>query len=268
MLVMAAAAMPVLAQGGEFVEVTSVRNCPALPPRLQPPKSVFDLRIDDIKTIMGVGTSAMAAFGAKSTTFSIPLVIINNPLWEDRFVPNALGHFSECVNRGVNFATGGDQDSTSVGALLRNFNPRLRGLSAGRRSFAFCFGKICPSRVLFPDDVEVQGLNAAQSGAWMINWPNQMGYFRDWLPKVDPDYLKSDDYKLLIVELGVNDACQSCAKQEGRDEHTADLYEKHLRDLLDSIKKNVKNVVVLVMSLINFEAFYKLQRSLDYCDTA
>ncbi|KAI8850114.1 hypothetical protein BC829DRAFT_173030 [Chytridium lagenaria] len=166
-------------------QAQSINDCPRLPPRSQPPTSVFDLRIDDIQTIMGIGTSAMAGFGARSTSFNIPTVILSNPLYEDR---------------GVNFATGGDETSGSLGALIRNFRPSLKGLSLGRRMFEFCFGPVfCLSRgPLFPDNVPVQGLNAAQSGAWISNWDNQIAYFKDHLATVEPNLHRPDNFKLLV----------------------------------------------------------------------
>ncbi|KAJ3103859.1 hypothetical protein HDU97_009778 [Phlyctochytrium planicorne] len=243
------------ANAGAQTTAENINACPALRQRSGRPTSVRDLRIDDIDSVLAIGTSASAALGARETTFSALAVIYAGVIWE---------------YRGVNFATGGDGDAESVGSFIRHFNPELKGLSFGRRTFEFCFGPgiKCPSRVILKDDVPVQGLNAAQSGAWAVNWPNQMGYFKDNLKNVAPQSDQPGNYKLLIVEMGINDICTFCDQTNFPELHTADIYEKTMRAMLDEIRRSIKNVVVVFMAMFDLKSLIKLNSSIQYCKAA
>ncbi|KAJ3218281.1 hypothetical protein HDU67_006254 [Dinochytrium kinnereticum] len=155
-----------------IVKVTDIAQCPPLKPREKAPDSVWDLRVDDIKVIMGVGDSIMAGFAAKVSSIKDFLSFKTNPLWE---------------YRGVNFATGGEAESKSVANLLKRFTPGLTGESKGVMNFHICWGPICTARTkLQPDNIPVQGLNSAQSGAWVVNWGGMVDYLNDYLTTVDP----------------------------------------------------------------------------------
>ncbi|KAJ3218280.1 hypothetical protein HDU67_006253 [Dinochytrium kinnereticum] len=229
--------------------VEDVRFCPKLKPRETPAASVWDLRVDDIKTVLGVGDSIMAGFGSRINDKK--QILSNNPLLE---------------YRGANFATGGDDDSKSVGNLIKHYSPSVRGLSQGTRVFNFCYGPICPSTAFIKDNVPVQGLNAAESGAWTKNWPNQMGYFRDHLTTVNPTALTDPtDFKLMMVVLGYNDLCLGCTDWSSSLVFEADKYEKNLRDLLLSIRQSIPNVLVSVLSPFKLSQITPLTDTSGHC---
>ncbi|KAJ3277740.1 hypothetical protein HDU76_010187 [Blyttiomyces sp. JEL0837] len=168
--------------------------------------------------------------------------------------------------RGANFATGGDNDSLSVGAQVRAFNPKLRGLSYGDRVFDFCYGPICAARTLIPDNVPVQGLNAAESGAWVSNWQPQLSYFHDHLSEVDPLYKTSP--KLMILELGYNDLCLGCFNWTQKLEFEADKFEGHLRDMLTALRSSIPNLLVLIMPTFHLSELHSVFIKDDYCKIA
>ncbi|KAJ3108379.1 hypothetical protein HDU97_001504 [Phlyctochytrium planicorne] len=232
------------------IRVPDVSQCPPLRPRTSPPKDVRDLRIDDIKTVLGIGDSIMAGFGSRIT--DARMLFYTNPLLE---------------YRGANFATGGDKDSKSVGNLVKQFSPNLKGLSYGNRLFDFCYGPICPARTfLLKDNVPVQGLNAAESGAWVSNYGKQIGYFKDHLLTVDP-VAKSDprDYKLLLLVLGYNDLCLGCNDWAANLVFEADKYEANLREALFAIRNTMTNVVVDVISPFNMSQIHPLTETSKHC---
>ncbi|KAI9357700.1 hypothetical protein DFJ73DRAFT_774726 [Zopfochytrium polystomum] len=205
-------------------QVPSIDQCPSLTPRPAKPTSVHDIRPDEIETIMGIGDSILAGFASRVT--DLTYLLSHNPLYE---------------YRGVNLATGGDSDSTSLGNLMKHYSPTLKGLSHGERTIDFCYGPICPV-VILGDDVPVQGLSAAESGAWVVNWPPQIDYFKKHLPTVDPNYPTS--FKFLTVMLAYNDMCLGCFNWTQKLVFEADQYETNLRNLMKSIRANVPRVVV------------------------
>jgi phospholipase B1 len=119
--------------------VADISSCPKLPARSSPPRSVQDLRPDDIKVIGALGDSITAGFAAKG------LANPNGNL--------GLGDLKE--DRGVSFVIGGDARASSVGNYLAYYNPSLVGRSVGTRNFNL-FGGNNPS---------VDKFNAAITGA-------------------------------------------------------------------------------------------------------
>lgn len=67
-------------------------GCPFLKPRDQPAQDVHDLRPDDIKIVMGLGDSVMAAFAAKGIQKDTFFTIEN--LYENRGISFAMGGVS------------------------------------------------------------------------------------------------------------------------------------------------------------------------------
>ena len=103
--------------------VTNIAQCPKLKPRKVPPKSVHDLRVDDIKIIMALGDSVTAGFGAKGRNVHIPIDIYN--LYE---------------NRGVSFSMGGDPGAVTIANFIQHYSPELIGSSIGNHLVELCYG--------------------------------------------------------------------------------------------------------------------------------
>lgn len=173
---------------------------------------------------MGLGDSIMSGFGSRISNF-----------WQ-LFKTNPLNQY-----RGSNFATGGDDDSLSIGNLIKHYSPNIVGLSKGVRAFEICYGPLCPS-AFFGDNVPVQGLNAAEAGAWAENFKPQIDYFKKHLPEVDPHWETS--FKYLTFQLGYNDLCLGCFKWTQDLEFDATKYEINLRVALNELRKTVPNVIV------------------------
>ncbi|KAJ1563059.1 hypothetical protein HK405_003171 [Cladochytrium tenue] len=226
--------------------VTDIGQCPTFAPRSPQPTSVHDLRVDEIQTIMGIGDSVMAGFGARVTSFL--QLLSKNPLLE---------------YRGANLATGGDDDSKSLGNSLLHYNPKLLGLSHGTRTFDFCYGPICPT-VIEGDNVAVQGLNAAESGAWVSNWPTQYTYIQDHMAQVDSGY--NSTFKFVPVVLGFNDLCLGCYNWTQDLLFDADKYESNVRDLLDALRGLVPRAVVLLLSPFDISQLVPIAYSETSCD--
>ncbi|KAJ3196434.1 hypothetical protein HK101_008941, partial [Irineochytrium annulatum] len=167
--------------------------------------------------------------------------------------------------RGANFATGGDPDSLSLGNLMLHYNPTLKGLSHGNRLFDFCYGPICAARHILPDNVPVQGLNAAESGAWVDNWPNQMGYLNTHLRTVDPQAGSANHYTLISLVMGFNDLCLGCFNWTAELVFEADKYESNMRSMLQAIRGNFTNVVVSVVTPFNMSQIHTLTEKDTYC---
>lgn len=100
-------------------------GCPFLPPRKNPATSVHDLRPDDIRVVMGLGDSVMAAFAAKGIQDGTFFTMAN--LHEDR---------------GVSFAMGGDPNTVTVPNILHYYSYHLVGSSVGSHLISICFGKV------------------------------------------------------------------------------------------------------------------------------
>jgi phospholipase B1, membrane-associated len=103
--------------------VKDITQCPKLAPRRIPPKSVHDLRVDDIKVIMAIGDSVTAGFGAKGHDTNIPVDI--HKLYE---------------NRGVSFPIGGDPGAVTIANFIKYYSPELIGSSIGDHLIELCYG--------------------------------------------------------------------------------------------------------------------------------
>ncbi|KAJ3306658.1 hypothetical protein HDU76_004770 [Blyttiomyces sp. JEL0837] len=231
--------------------IVTMPDCAKLEGRGSAPSSVHDLRADDIQIIMGIGDSVMAGMNSRTI---LAQQIANRFLNEDR---------------GVNFATGGDNDSISVGAMFRQFNPYMKGLSYGTRDFEYCYGDLCPSRsFIMPDNVAVQGLNAAESGAWVLNWQNQVNYIKQYLPSFTQSLDSSKPiYKLLIIQLGFNDLCQSCDESPtATSQHNLTRIENEMKLMLNSLKSFLEDTIVVIMPPFKLSTVRKLQKSIPFCE--
>ncbi|CAB5343799.1 unnamed protein product [Rhizophagus irregularis] len=161
-----------------------------LKPRQTPPKSVHDLRIDDIKVIMAIGDSITAGFGAKGHHANIPIDIHN--LHE---------------NRGVSFSIGGDPGAVTIANFIKHYSPELIGSSTGDHLVELCYGLICPPYQYKP---KKDRFNAAQSGMMASNLTIELNYLLDQLYK-EPMEVVLKSYKYLTFFIGSNDICFRCS---------------------------------------------------------
>ncbi|KAJ3411197.1 hypothetical protein HDV05_002625 [Chytridiales sp. JEL 0842] len=235
---------------GGLTVVRDVKECPTLKKRVVPNGAVnmHDIRIDEFDTIIGVGDSIMASIG---TRFTKPSQFLTN--------------FPFLEYRGANFATGGDDDNISLGSLMKHYNPTLKGLSKGNRFVQVCYGPLCPQNVpiLNQYNVPVQGLNAAQSGAWVFNWPPQADYINDTLPTLDPNFKTSK--KLVVVELGYNDLCLGCFDWTQDLIFEVEKFESNFRSLLTTLRSQLTNTLVLVLPPFRLSQLATLTQKSGYC---
>lgn len=95
----------------------NISNCPNLPPRTDSgPKSIHDLRPDDIKVILAMGDSVMTGFGTRLNSVSELFRNFTNPLLE---------------YRGTSFSMGADDDVVTLANLFKRYNPDVKGASKG-----------------------------------------------------------------------------------------------------------------------------------------
>jgi hypothetical protein len=122
---------------------------------------------------------------------------------------------------------------------------------------------ICPARTIIKDNIKVQGLNAAQSGAWVSNYPPQLDYFNDYLPTLDPQFQTSR--KLLIIELGYNDLCLGCFEWSKDLVFEQEKFENNFRAMLTTIRSQLKNVIVSIIPPFNLSQIHNVAAKSKYC---
>ncbi|KAF7727440.1 DnaJ (Hsp40), sub C, member 2 [Apophysomyces ossiformis] len=210
-------------------------TCPPLTPRTQMPKSVYDLRPDDIKVVMGIGDSVMAGFGAKGLQGR--QYVSKSTLREDR---------------GVSFAMGGDTGAVTLPNMIHYYSPYLYGASKGSHLFTLCFAvnfavflflqgdSFCP---VYQYRSSADVLNAAQSGARSMNLDHELDYV---LKQLEEAYktgdVKKTDWKMLIVFIGSNDMCHACTLPSS----LPPAYAVDLLAAIDRVRVNVPNVLVQI----------------------
>ncbi|KAI8333393.1 hypothetical protein BC941DRAFT_358009 [Chlamydoabsidia padenii] len=217
--------------------------CPTLTPR-QPPRTILDLRADDIKVVIGVGDSVMAGFGAKGVQ-------------NDRFV--SVNTLKEA--RGVSFALGGDQDRVTVPNLIHYYSRNLYGSSVGDQVFTICFGdQFCPSGQYKP---QIDGLNGAQSGARSVNLNHELDYLlKELNDAYNNNKIKRTDWKLLTFFIGSNDICHACVVNSS----LPAPYAINVQSALERIRLNIPKVLIQIIGMIRVdEIFTATQAYPEYC---
>lgn len=162
-------------------QVHNYSECPQLAPRNSGPKSIQDLRIDDIKVIGALGDSITAGFGAKGL--------------EDPGKPFQLSTIYE--HRGVSWVIGGDDGAITVANIMKHFQSDLIGASVGEHVANVCYGIFCPPFQYRPS---LDQFNAAKSGAMVPNLKGEAKWLINqmyWRREVD----WANDYKLSIFLL-------------------------------------------------------------------
>ena len=109
-------------------------------------------------------------------------------------------HVLDIYTIGTNFATGGDDDTISVGSILNYFNPNIVGLSKGNTNPTVCYGPFCfadtPSDPMSP---KIHGLDAALSGAWSTesNTKRMIRYLDRTMPLLAGQELAENGWKVI-----------------------------------------------------------------------
>ncbi|KAI8996700.1 hypothetical protein BC832DRAFT_535370 [Gaertneriomyces semiglobifer] len=224
-----------------------IESCPSLVPRSERPTSVHDLRIaDDFRVVAALGDSITAGFGAKG-------IVRGQPISKE--------HMQE--DRGVAFSMGGDCNAWTLANFIRFYQPEVEGLSFGSHFGEFCSGPMCAPYQYHSSD----NLNGAQSGAFVMNLSHEL----DYLIKMMKRSRKIDfqnDFKLLTLFIGSNDACLGCGVLSHYMYLSPDAYELQMRGLLLRIKASIPNVVVNILTQFNVSQVYDLTHNDPYCEMA
>ncbi|RIA98105.1 hypothetical protein C1645_174973 [Glomus cerebriforme] len=221
--------------------VKNISQCPKLTPRQTLPRSVHDLRIDDIKVIMALGDSITAGFGAKGHNVKAPIDI--HKLHE---------------NRGVSFSIGGDPGAVTIANFIQHYSPELIGPSTGDHLVELCYGLICPPYQYKP---EKDRFNAAQSGMMASNLTIELNYLLEQLYK-EPMEVVLKSYKLLNFFIGSNDICFRCSNDLPW--LTPEQFENYLISTLDVIRSEIPNTIVNLLGVFNVSQVYNFHGE-DYC---
>ncbi|CAN9502403.1 unnamed protein product [Ophioblennius macclurei] len=200
-------------------------SCADTAPSNSVPTSADKVRPADIKVIAALGDSLTAAFGAKATTL-LDLRI----------------EYS-----GVSWSIGGDgnlENTTTLGNILKKFNPDLKGMSTGQ------------------GNEQIRGFNVAVSGAKISGIPGQVQRLVAAM-KNDSAVDFEKDWKLVTLFIGGNDMCQYC---NDRATYSAENHTIHMRTSLDILYKEVPRVIVNVVELFEIEGLRKIKRNSLGCN--
>lgn len=221
--------------------IASVQDCPMLPARSNPPLSVHDLRIDDIKVISAIGDSITAGFGARDGD---PFKVLNE-------------------YRGISWAMGGDAGAVSIANMMKKYSPDLVGASLGEHLVNVCYGPLCPN---FQYQAKKDQFNAARSGSLAMNLMDQAKYLNDQM-RSDSRVNFQQDFKLLNFFIGGNDVCLGCLPILEDLVLSPDQFENTIRDVLSYVEENIPRVVVNLHSIFNVSQVYDLSHADPHCAT-
>jgi len=197
-------------------------NCPDHPPSPNPPTSVHALRPADVKLVAAIGDSLTAANGALAST--------------------PLGLLTEY--RGRAFAMGGDKDATSVVTMpniLRTHNDDLDGHSVrtGKKG------------------TKNSRLNFAVPGSTAANLHTQALELVDQL-RQDPNVDFNNDWKVITVFVGGNDACNYFDGQV--DENTPDMFIAGIKKAIDVFNASVPKAFVNLVEVLDLSILPDLSK--------
>ncbi|XP_063775486.1 phospholipase B1, membrane-associated [Pseudophryne corroboree] len=180
------------------------------------PASVHRLRPGDIKVVAALGDSLTAAFGAKATS-----ILDLTTEW-----------------RGVSWSIGGEgtlETCTTLPNIMKKFNPNIQGFSTGTGS-------------------QNQMFNVAVSGAKAENMTSQAQALVQKM-KESTVINFEEDWKLITVFIGYNDACQYC---QNRDRYSLGNHIQHLTHALDILYNEIPRVFVNLVEIMEVEGLRKV----------
>lgn len=190
----------------------------------------------DIKVIGALGDSITAGFG----------------------IDGFWGGFTE--NRGKSWAMGGDINVSSLASFVRRYSPSVQGASVGSHLVEVCADYFCPSAHI----PSIDNLNAAQSGAWVQNLPDQA----TWLIKqmgANPKINWLNDWKLITVLIGANNLCASCIDSINPYD-TAKEFGQSLDQTLATLA-TIPRTFVNVVQIFNLSSVYTVSSKVSWCNT-
>lgn len=181
------------------------------------PTSVHELRPADIKVVAALGDSLTTAVGARPSNSSDL-----STAW-----------------RGLSWSIGGDGDlgtHTTLPNILKKFNPKIFGFSAGTRE-------------------ETAGLNAAVGGARARDMPAQA---RDLMERMknSPEINLQKDWKLITLFIGSNDLCHYCETPEA---HAASEYVRHIQQALGIFYEELPRAFINVVEVMELAGLHQGQ---------
>jgi len=108
-------------------------------------------------------------------------------------------------------------------------------------------------------------LNAAQSGATVDNLNFQLNYLIPEMknnPKID----FNNDWKLLTILIGANDACSLCESPNRPSvKEAADKFGLVFDNVINKLQQQVPRLFVNVLPMFNVSGVYYLTRNVSYC---
>lgn len=191
--------------------------------------------LQDIKVIGALGDSITAGFG----------------------IDGFWGGFTE--NRGRSWAMGGDEKVSSLASFVRRYSPSVQGPSVGSHLVEVCADYFCPSAHV----PSIDNLNAAQSGAWVQNLPDQA----TWLIKqmgANPKISYNNDWKLITVLIGANNLCASCIDSINPYDTAAEFGTS--LDLTLATLATIPRTFVNVVQIFNLSSVYEVSSKVSYCN--
>lgn len=202
-------------QSTDSVEELDVNfDCKVYWPSFLPPDKAKNLRPADIEVLGALGDSLTAGFGAKAAT-----------------VYNLFTDF-----RGVSYAIGGDKPAegklTTLGSILREYNPRIKGLSTGE------------------GDIESAGanFNLAVTGAVIQDLPGQVKNFTKRLRSNLGLIHYHTDWKMVSILIGHNNLCDFCVDPV---ENGPETFGRLLEESIDLLYAQVPRLFVNLLSPID-----------------
>ena len=233
----------------------SLYSCPELPKRMTPATDVRDLRPDDIGAVIAFGDSLLAGLNS------------GIPITQQALVDKCNGNQSMVEFRGMNFATGGDENVFSVAKAVQRYNPSVAGLSSSVTSFEYCFGFQCPAGTdSQPFNSSSWGLNAANSGAWVIQ-KDILNQFR-YLDEYYATFVHKDEqpWNLAVIALGFNNMCWGCKKWAQLGFFSPDHFESNIKFLLNQIRQRYPKTLAVLVPPFSYQKLMNVISASPTCD--
>lgn len=83
--------------------------------------------------------------------------------------------------------------------------------------------------------------------------------------RMDPNVHWWDDFKLITLFMGSNDACLGCEPVSGHTYLSPDAYEAIIRGILEKIRVSIPRVIVNIMAGFNVSQVWDLTHRDSYC---
>ncbi|RKP06759.1 hypothetical protein THASP1DRAFT_18042 [Thamnocephalis sphaerospora] len=222
------------------LNASHIGECPQLPKRLDEPKHIGDLRVDDIRVFMALGDRQVLLFSARRSSAA------------DMPCPQHHGRI---------FRQGQDPGAVTLPNAFLHYRKDQIGASVGKRLANICYGPLCPVTIHSPS---IDRLNAAQSGAMAQNLRREFEYLVDQL-RANKNINYEKDWKFLNLQIGSNDLCLACtALGSGDGMLSPDDYEMHIRTVLQLVRINIPRVYVNLMGNFKVSEVYQVYWS-DEC---